>query len=942
MSTPTPAGHPGQQRVLLRLRWAAIGALIGLGILCTGANLTLSHELIAARGETRSVDVAGRQRLLAQRVAWTAQRLAVTDAHVQEANLREQLAETLTEFRRAEAQLRDPHSSVNGGPFTPAVVAAAYSPATTEQIDRFMADAAILLTLPPARTDDITRIAASLGRRADGPLLARLDEAVRARSAASAAYTDRIADQVRLMTGAALALLLALFVLVVRPLERHTRAALRTAAQERDLAQSIAQSMGQGLAVIGPDGRYLYVNPALAHLLGHVPDTLPGTLAPMFPPGQHELTLTGAGHHRLPVLTSTVTHDTPAGPGTLTVVTDLRDLRTREAAMRASESQYRALASHFPQGAVVLFDHDLRYLVADGAGLSAVGLSPAQMVGHTIQEIFPAPVVATIEPDHRAALMGVSTVREHTFMRRTYLVQTLPLPPQGGRPRGMLIVQDITDLIQARRDAEAARESALTLATLTRSLHAATSTEEVNERTVTLLQPAIGADWMRLATVRDGVLTDITGWGSPEPTVRAALFGGMPVLAATVWADVPQVPVYVSESALPDIPALAAVPLPSKPGRDVIVLLAGRAESRPWTTHQRALLEAGARAVCSSWERVALQTELKTSEAYARALLDVSALTDAGLNSDQLALQVVEVVARVSGVDWGALAVVRDDHAETVSAWYAPAGRSLGTSEIRSLRRGTGALWAAYDTHEATFVDDYPAHPDAVPSLVNHGVRSACWVPLARFDGGGYLLVATRHRPDLPWSAADRELFAAAGRAVSTALQRDAYLEALETSALTDSLTTLGNRRAFDAALDVLERREQRSGEPFGILVIDLDGLKQVNDALGHAAGDVMLRTFAETLRRHFRVEDQVFRFGGDEFAVLLPGTTQEHAAAVRRRLSRAVTTMRAQGFPAFGASAGSTFYPAETSDVTTLLNLADQRMYQDKQGKRAHRDHLH
>ncbi|MFC3834255.1 diguanylate cyclase domain-containing protein [Deinococcus rufus] len=941
MSTPDATGVPSQQRVLLRLRWAAIAALVCLGILCSAANLTLGRELVAARDETRSVDVAGRQRLLAQRIAWTAERVSASDAPLENGALREQLAETLSEFRRTEAQLRDPRSGINGGPFTPAIVAAAYGHATTDQIDRFVADAQTLLALPPAQAADVARIAASLGRRVDGPVLARLDEAVRARSAASAAYTDRIARQVQLVTAATLALLLGLFVLVVRPLERHTRAALRRAAHERDLAQSIAQSMGQGLAVTGPDGRYVYVNPAFAQLLGYGADTLPGTVAPAFPPGQHELTLTGADH-RVPVLTSTVPHGTSAGPGTLTVVTDLRDVRAREAEMRASESQYRALASHFPQGAVILFDHDLRYLVADGAGLSAVGLSPAQMVGHTVRDIFPEQVVATIEPDHRAALMGVSTVREHTFLRRTYLVQTLPLPPQGGQPRGMMIVQDITNLIQARRDAELARESALTLATLTRSLQAAASIQEVNERAVTLLQPAVGADWLRLASVRDGMLTDITGWGTPPPEVRSALFGGVPVFADPLWAEVAHLPVYVSGSAQPPSPALAAVPLPNKPERGVIVLLAGRAESRPWTTHQRALLEAGGRAVCSSWERVTLQSELRTSEAYARALLDVSALTDAGLTSDQLALQVVEVVARVSGVDWGALAVVRGDHAETVSAWYGPAGTSLGTSEIRSLRRGAGALWSAYDAHEATFVDDYPAHPDAVPSMVNHGVRSACWVPLARFNGGGYLLVATRHRPESPWSAADQALFAAAGRAVATALQRDAYLEALETSALTDSLTQLGNRRAFDAALDVLERRGERSGEPFGVLVIDLDGLKQVNDALGHAAGDVMLRSFAETLRRHFRVEDQVFRFGGDEFAVLLPGTTHEHAAAVRRRLNRAVSTMRAHGFPTFGASAGSTFYPTETSDVTALLDLADQRMYQDKQGKRVHRDHLH
>ncbi len=116
-----------------------------------------------------------------------------------------------------------------------------------------------------------------------------------------------------------------------------------------------------------------------------------------------------------------------------------------ETALRATAARYRTLASHFPNGAVLLFDHDLRYTLAEGAGLAEVGLSKADFEGKTIWEVFPADTCRLIEPSLRAALAGTPMITEISFRDRLYRMHTLPVPdPHGHIPIGMAMTQDVT------------------------------------------------------------------------------------------------------------------------------------------------------------------------------------------------------------------------------------------------------------------------------------------------------------------------------------------------------------------------------------------------------------------------------------------------------------------------------------------------------------------
>ena len=148
--------------------------------------------------------------------------------------------------------------------------------------------------------------------------------------------------------------------------------------------------------------------------------------------------------------------------------------------------------------------------------------------------------------------------------------------------------------------------------------------------------------------------------------------------------------------------------------------------------------------------------------------------------------------------------------------------------------------------------------------------------------------------------------------------------------AVRDPLTGLSNRALLEERLRGALARDARSGGSTGVLFLDLDGFKEVNDRHGHAVGDAVLRTVAERLCSVVRPSDTVSRLGGDEFVVLVEGATPEALAALADRLRAAVTApLSVAGLHLdVGVSVGSSLSTGGDTDPQGLLSQADAAMY--------------
>jgi diguanylate cyclase (GGDEF)-like protein len=188
-----------------------------------------------------------------------------------------------------------------------------------------------------------------------------------------------------------------------------------------------------------------------------------------------------------------------------------------------------------------------------------------------------------------------------------------------------------------------------------------------------------------------------------------------------------------------------------------------------------------------------------------------------------------------------------------------------------------------------------------------------------------------------PFEAKELQVRLRAGRRILD-LQADLMRarEALRQQATHDPLTGLWNRYALLEALQREQSRAAREGTPLAVIMVDLDHFKRVNDTYGHLAGDSVLREAAVRMQSVVRAYDQVGRYGGEEFLIVLPGTTAANAAqlAERLRVSIGGEPMLADGIHRIGvtASFGVSACEGAAIEPCALIRLADEALYRAKE----------
>ena len=398
------------------------------------------------------------------------------------------------------------------------------------------------------------------------------------------------------------------------------------------------------------------------------------------------------------------------------------------------------------------------------------------------------------------------------------------------------------------------------------------------------------------AVVPDGmpVETGITG---------RAIRLGRPQLAPDVRSD----PDYVS--ALPGVISELAVPLQS--GREIVGVLNVESEralpdgaEKALRPLARALAPLAASLRASRTLDLAALARLFVHLGSMREPGDIAALAAASLPR-VLPLEASQVVV------WDELGVANE-----LARWAgdAIAAMPLSTSELDAARMQTD-----------------PSVVCQVLDLDSGGQRavdrSVVWLPLRANAGELGALVGISRQPErvdpvLLDAAAVLAAHVAASLDAAFALQRE------RTTAVTDSLTGILNRRGLEERLERALDEAQERRVPLSLLVIDCDDFKEINDRAGHQFGDALLREVADALGRALPEGSDAARLGGDEFVVMLPGAGADAAVAVggqiRTLLAEGLTDA---GFP-LRISAGISTYPFDGATPTALLRAADQALY--------------
>lgn len=326
--------------------------------------------------------------------------------------------------------------------------------------------------------------------------------------------------------------------------------------------------------------------------------------------------------------------------------------------------------------------------------------------------------------------------------------------------------------------------------------------------------------------------------------------------------------------------------------------------------------------------------ELLTAQQRLSALHTIALSLTTTLDAERLMEKILEQLGKLWGYEFGAI-LLRD---EETGDLVVEAARGYLLRPGERLPAGSGVSWEVLETGQPVMIADVTRDPRYVPGV--EGARSELAVPL-HWEGRILGILNVESRLPGAFSPADVTLLSTVAEHAAAALGNARLHQQTRTLALTDAHTGLYNYRHYQETVTELVREAQLTGQPFSLLMLDVDHFKRINDTYGHPTGDIVLEQFARALRDCCRQGDLCYRYGGEEFAVTLPGAPSDVAGRVAERIREKIgahpfiiKSGRRLDLPVT-VSIGVATYPRDGLTHVDLLLSADRALYTAKSGGR-------
>ncbi len=363
--------------------------------------------------------------------------------------------------------------------------------------------------------------------------------------------------------------------------------------------------------------------------------------------------------------------------------------------------------------------------------------------------------------------------------------------------------------------------------------------------------------------------------------------------------------------------------------RLIAILVLGKKHSGRYSLEDFNLIEDVTGRVAVSLEKEYLREQLREREEELSVINKSTAILSSSLDIQGIFGSFIEEIKKVIDIHWASIVLIEDSDLCCV-ALSSLEGSAYRVGE-RIPMKGSGTGWVI--TQKKAFIEpdlENERYFQTGENFYKQGLRTMAYLPLSAKGKviGSFIVASQKPHAYTQWHIRLLEQLASQ---ISMPLENAKLYAQAEHKARIDELTGLLNRRSLDEMIDSEISRHSRYGGVFSLAIVDLDSFKAYNDNYGHPSGDKLLRQIGHIIKGAIRNADHAFRYGGDEFAILLPQTTVDAALQVtervRKRIAEGVNTSKIP----VTASIGLASWPDDGISHTDIIAAADVTLYRAK-----------